>query len=260
MNVRFVGADYRCGKDFHICRPNGSGNYLFVMFKTPSVVHIKGDVLLAGPNIFILYEKGKPQDYRTYGDVFNHDFVEFDYSEQSELPLLGQIPLNTLIKAGNPQIITDSVRQLSCEYFSNSKYRQAILNHLCQVFLLKVKEQAEGGFQSEMSNRFYSALLSIRNDIYHNPQADWTVDIMAKKIPLSPSYFQMLYKQSFGISCINDVIAARMNLAKQYLLYTDGTVSQIAHICGYRNDVHFMRQFKAQTAMTPKEYRKCTNI
>ena len=43
----------------------------------------------------------------------------------------------------------------------------------------------------------------------------------------------------------------------KYLLHnTDYTVSRVAEECGYRNDVHFMRQFKEITGSTPSQYRK----
>lgn len=256
MEIRFVGVDYRCDEDFHICRPNGSGNYLFVMFKTPSIVLINNETVMAEPDMFILYEKGESQDYRAYGNTFEHDFIEFELDEQSELLLIDSIPLNILIKAINPQILTSSIHQITMGFFENSKYKTIILNLLGQLLLLRIREQAESCFQIRKSNHYLDALLTIRSEIYRNPQMKWTVQLLAQKIPLSISYFQGLYKESFGISCLNDVIAARMNLAKYYLLYTNKTVSRIANICGYENDVHFMRQFKAIVKMTPKDYRK----
>ena len=47
-----------------------------------------------------------------------------------------------------------------------------------------------------------------------------------------------------------------MSHAKLLLSSTKIPVSAISEQCGYNNDVHFMRQFKNYTGLTPTEYRK----
>ena len=44
--------------------------------------------------------------------------------------------------------------------------------------------------------------------------------------------------------------------AKYYLNNTHLPVNRIAALCGYENDVHFIRQFKSRSGMTAGEYRK----
>ena len=48
----------------------------------------------------------------------------------------------------------------------------------------------------------------------------------------------------------------RIEHAKYILTTTDLTLEQIAEICGYSNEVHFYRQFKQITGLTPSKYRK----
>ena len=47
-----------------------------------------------------------------------------------------------------------------------------------------------------------------------------------------------------------------MNAARYYLQHTELTVREIAALCGYENDVVFMRLFKGRVGVTPTEYRK----
>ncbi|MHA2856026.1 helix-turn-helix domain-containing protein [Paenibacillus lautus] len=72
---------------------------------------------------------------------------------------------------------------------------------------------------------------------------------------MSRSYFQHKYKQIFGISVINDIILNRLGYASYLLKNTSYAISHISGICGYENDVHFMRQFKKYVGLTPSEYR-----
>lgn len=73
---------------------------------------------------------------------------------------------------------------------------------------------------------------------------------------LSLSYFQHLYKQFFDSSCQQDIINARLELAKYYLKDSDMSIRSLSDFCGYENELHFMRQFKKFIGMTPTEYRE----
>lgn len=73
---------------------------------------------------------------------------------------------------------------------------------------------------------------------------------------MSRSSFQHLYKELFGISAITDVILSRIDHAKYLLSTTDIPIKKISEMCGYNNDIHFMRQFKKVTEITPTKYRE----
>ena len=72
---------------------------------------------------------------------------------------------------------------------------------------------------------------------------------------------QNLYKQFFTCSCQQDIISARLELAKYYLTGSDMSIRSLSDFCGYDNELHFLRQFKKFVGMTPTEYRqKCAFI
>ena len=55
---------------------------------------------------------------------------------------------------------------------------------------------------------------------------------------------------------MTDVISGKIEKAKEILTETGCTVSQVAAMCGYENEEHFMRQFKKIVGVTPTGYRK----
>ena len=65
-----------------------------------------------------------------------------------------------------------------------------------------------------------------------------------------------MYRAEFGVSCYEDVLRAKTGLAEYYLANTDMQVREIAALCGFENDVHFMRQFKRRYNMTPSQFRQ----
>jgi AraC-like DNA-binding protein len=103
-------------------------------------------------------------------------------------------------------------------------------------------------------------ILALRIEMLCSPEKDWSVELLAEKAMLSPSYFQGLYKKAFGTSPIRDLIDARIKKAESYLLSSDKKESEIALLCGYKNVEHFLRQFKKSKGITPAQFRKLGKI
>lgn len=122
------------------------------------------------------------------------------------------------------------------------------------------------GIAEELKNRLLSGdsddlqirLYRLRSDIYIHPEKDLSIDDMAERMNFSRSYFQRIYKDEFGISCKDDVIAARLEKARSLLTVTKLPVGNIAEQCGYNEVNHFMRQFRDRTGMTALEYRRAS--
>ena len=122
--------------------------------------------------------------------------------------------------------------------------------------LAAMREQLVGSQPKESGFIGIAELRRLRRELRKAPELDWSLEELAKRLNISKSYVQKLYKTHFGISYMDDLIDARISMAKQLLQTTDLQVTEIAEICGYHNDVHFMRQFKNKTGLSPSEYRK----
>ena len=83
-----------------------------------------------------------------------------------------------------------------------------------------------------------------------------SVKFFADKVCLSPNYFVDLIKKETGKTAqeyIQDKIIA---LAKELLLGSEKTISEISYELGYQYSQHFNRIFKKNVGQTPNEYRK----
>ncbi len=118
--------------------------------------------------------------------------------------------------------------------------------------LLKAAAAKRPSYSEQMRYRELSAL---RNEIYQNPRENWDTAACAERLGLSRTHFQRIYQNTFGISCAHDIRKSKLNFAKQQLLRTKNTLQEIAAQCGYDYS-HFMRIFRAETGMTPTEYRR----
>ena len=78
----------------------------------------------------------------------------------------------------------------------------------------------------------------------------------AEHVYLSANYFGDLIKKETGRTAQEYIQAKIMDRAKEQLLGTDKTVSQIADELGFQYSQHFNRIFKKITGLTPNEYRR----
>lgn len=99
-------------------------------------------------------------------------------------------------------------------------------------------------------------IYSLRREIMTQPQLDWNIPDISRELGISKTHLQRLYKELFSTSIKDDIILSRMNRAMQLLARTDLRVQEIAEHCGYKNENHFMRQFKEKNGMTALQYRK----
>lgn len=79
---------------------------------------------------------------------------------------------------------------------------------------------------------------------------------MAKHYHISPSYFSKIFREYTSMSLREYISFVRMEKAKELLLYTNKSISDIATETGHSSTAYFIKQFKQEMQMTPKQYRK----
>lgn len=86
-----------------------------------------------------------------------------------------------------------------------------------------------------------------------------TLGMLAKEFHLSEKYISWYFKEHFSISFMQYVSHLRMTRAKDLLLTTELSITEVALSCGYPSVNLFIRGFKEMHGMTPLQYRKQAN-
>lgn len=252
MKIHAMGTGYRHESDFHIVRPNGSGDNLLVIFKTPAFAAADGNRVDVPADTAILYRKNAPQDYGACGVEYINHWIHFECDENDVFFDSLGIVFNRPAPVAEVSAVENLLELLRIESLSDTmKSREC-----CALLLRLVIAQALAGSGGRCGNPHSGELKRLRAEIYGAPGKRFSISEMAEGLSLSPSYFQTLYRSEFGVSCYEDVLRAKTGLAEYYLSGTSMTVREIAELCGFDNDVHFMRQFRKRTGKTALEYRR----
>jgi len=95
----------------------------------------------------------------------------------------------------------------------------------------------------------------IRDFVEANLGSDIGLADLAGQVGLSPHYFSLLFKRSFGVSPYRYVVARRIERARRRLAARTVPISEIALELGFSDQSHFCRVFRAFFGTTPKRYR-----
>jgi len=255
MKINNIGYNHIHDSDFFVLRPNGSGDNLLLLLKTPAVFVLNGNELRTEKNSFILFSEGTPQDYRSNGSEFANDWFHFSF-DKKEAALFEalEIPFNQVVNIGDMSSLSLLIKNMCYENYSSNLYRTDSLELYLHLFFIKLSEKLHSTKEIRISS-YYDKMSILRAKIYSMPQQDWNIEGLAHELTMSKSHFEHTYKKIFGITPMNEVINSRLEHAKFMLTTSDVPINQIAEMCGYKSDIHFMRQFKARIGVTPSEYR-----
>jgi AraC family transcriptional regulator of arabinose operon len=255
MIINNAGFNFSHDVDFYVERKNGSGDYLLLLLKTGAYFNLNGRERLIPENSVILFKKGTPQYYRCIPKhIFTNDWIHFDFENESEKEILCNIPFDKPIKVNDMHFLSFCIKMISSEFYSNNKNKNKnILSYMTLIFS-KIDEEksAENKMKADKKNE---ALSMIRRKIYEKPYENRTIKDTSHELRMSESLFQHAYKEQFGISFVKDLINSRIEYAKMLLINTNINANDISVMCGYKNYVHFSRQFTKNVGLSPLNYR-----
>ena len=255
MKIARCGYNHIYPEDFNVYRPYGSGDYIFLLMRSPGFAVFNGQKLIAPANSVVLFNKGTLQWYGAYGQNYIHDWVHFE-ADENELKWISELGLkfDTILELSSGSELSSIIYQMFLEFHSSRKNADEEAHLLLRLLFLKLSDVYNATRETHYSP-WYVELTNLRADILSKPQVDWKINDIAQNLSISPSDLHRLYKLYFNKTVKEDAKNAKLEHAKNLLSATNFTVSAISELCGYQNDVHFMRLFKENVGMTPTEYR-----
>ena len=241
----------RENKNFHLIRPNGTNDYLFLHFKTPVIFTLFDKDHSVMPGTCIVLSPNTPHSFRPDGCELVHDWAHFMPTENDDFDRFG-IDINAFFQPSNPDFITASIKRCELELINKSEFYQELISaEISRLFIILKRQLSQN-----VSGQHADSFKTLRADIYRNPHKFTNTEDMASAVNLSRSRFSVLYKEIFGVSPQSDHISAKVSKASYLLSVGTLSLAEISEICGYSNIYHFIRQFRTVTGITPGAYRK----
>lgn len=241
--IESIGYDATHPGNFRYDITEGLHTYILVVTTTPAFFFIGGEELEFPAHSAILYPPGEKILYGACEENYANHWMIFDTDESFVTHFPNQ---------GHPFSISDPEYLRSLFQLLTWENSPVIVSQLMRILFDKLHADLIFGQRSSHEHD----LLALRRRISSNPEYDWSVTQMASELHISSGYLQLLYKQQFDISCMDDVISFRLLKAKDYLSYTTQSINEIAEMCGYHNTEHFCRQFRRNIGVSPGNFRK----
>lgn len=161
------------------------------------------------------------------------------------------------------EIFSDCLDKISLELdHSIDRLSKRLISRNIQLLLDYCLRFYERQFitRAEANGTVLSRFENLLDEYFENSSAQTeglpTVRYFADKVCLSPNYFGDLIKKETGKTPQEYIQNKIIDLAKEMIIGTDKTVSEIAYELGFQYSQHFSRIFKKNVGCTPMEYRK----
>ena len=171
------------------------------------------------------------------------EFYYFRYKSPEEQPLpVGAIPIEN---TGRMKATCDMILRL--EKLQQKALQSAFLNDLfAQVEAEKLLTLPKEDALVQRVRGFLEAHLGEKLSLAH----------LAEEMRLSPSGLIHRFKSKTGQTPMAYLTEMRVSKAQVLLGSTDLPVFEIASLCGFENAYYFSNVFKANTGISPRDYRK----
>lgn len=140
--------------------------------------------------------------------------------------------------------------------------------------LYKVWQRKDSGYYAAAMMLFYDIIYTLQNESqeYLSPQKkeymqksydyilnnyklhNFDYDELCKISGLKYTYFNELFKKTYGMTPVRLVTKLKIDYAKELLVTGRYSVAEISEMCGFANTYYFSTVFKKQTGFAPSKY------
>ncbi|CAL2102866.1 HTH araC/xylS-type domain-containing protein [Tenacibaculum sp. 190130A14a] len=225
-----------------------------------------GTMVFSKPNqVLSIEEKKVAEDAKGWTIIFHPDLIRkselgrninsysfFDYEVHEALHL----------SEDEKATLTDLVKKIELEINQNiDKHSQKLIISTLELIL-------------DYCNRYYDRQFYVRTNLHQDHVTEFetllrnyftsdkpttlglpSVKYCGEQLNMSPNYLSDLLKKETGKSAKDHIYAFVVNRAKNKLLGTTDSVSEIAYDLGFEYPQHFSKLFKKQTGTSPAKYR-----
>ena len=213
---------------------SGEGRFCFESVTLP---YREGDLIVIPP--FISHRNESEQGFT------NIHMNMLDPALHLKAPLL--------IRDDGNHFIRDAFQAAFYQYSSEPGGRDLLLPLYANLII--------GLIQADQNTPRHSPVVEaiIGSIILNYPDESFALDEYLRTLPFNTDYLRKLFKQEIGVTPHRYLSDIRLQTAAESLLQNageGGSISQIAHSCGFRGPLSFSRMFRKTFGLSHRQYQQ----
>ncbi len=193
-----------------------------------------------------------PDEIKTTVDLLNEKFPK----ERDLNPWT--VDMHFFHLENNPELVDTMNRMLKIGINETSKTKDILADLALKELLLRLMQTQARALLEYQSifdsnkNRFAHVIAFIKENIHDKLD----IATLAEKACMSRPNFFRKFKECMGITPNEYIQIQKIKFAKDKLINSDLTVSEVAFFLGYQNINHFIQLFKHFEGKTPKKFQQ----
>ena len=139
------------------------------------------------------------------------------------------------------------------EFMHGGNYSNEITSSLMKAVLLKCVSKSEREYESEKASPLAKKIKSYIDGLDESENV--TNGDIARLFSYHENYINNTFRRAFGVSIHSYITKRKIAYAKEILLSTDISISEIAAKCGISGVSYFSECFRRETGMRPSDFR-----
>jgi len=235
----------------YVSRRRGLSAFLCVMFHDSVLVEIMGEQVEVLPETMIFWDWNRPHHFGRTDRSWSHSWVIFagEDCERDGMSAIFERPQ----RFEDPAYLLGCFSRLLREFECFDKPDLPALSANINLLLREMCREHETGYSPGGAE---DPVRTARCWIAGNLKQKLPVGTVAKRVGLSPSRLQQLFRARLDCSVQQFIERARLQEARYWLMHTGLRISEIAEHTGFSDGFYFTRRFAKAFGRSPSQYRK----
>ncbi len=240
---------------FSTARTDKESYILFYTLRGAGLVEQNGSDVLLGPGQALLLNCRTPQSYCTAPkqSCWHHYWVHLDGAGVAAMEALlhPEKKLAPVQLAGTrmQELFEAILAEIDRGTVDSMVQRGLVLHEMLALCAQNLLSQGEATSARQV-------ILQAAETLRQNYQQELSLAGLMADAHMSKSYFLRLFRRYMGTTPYNYLVNFRITQAKELLVLTDHTVSEIAREVGFGDASNFSTRFSRATGQSPLQYRK----
>lgn len=229
--------------------------YFLSYFRTDYIYEINGELVRGNEGDFMIIAPGEivyhgPTPEAVEG--FRNDWMYLTGSDFGELLSKYPLPLGVPFAVKRSVYLSRTIDRIHKEKsFMLIGYKEK-----CDMIMTEMIIDLYRDYVNTGGGGLVDKIDFVRGEIMRDFARPHTLSDMARLSGYSESRFSALYKETYGVSPISDLINKRIEEAELLIRYGNLSLAEIAERVGFNSLYYFSKYFKKKLGKSPSEYKK----